>query len=330
MSNQSNHSDIPSAIPYVFFGSATFSLYVLDELEKAGSMPSIIVTVPDKPVGRGLVMTPNAVKVWANDHNIPVLDPAKLDATFIENVQKKIGESGKIPCCIVAAYGKIIPQAVLDIPSHGMLNIHPSLLPRYRGATPIQSAMLDDVKNTGVTIMRVDTHMDHGPIVAQKAITVNEWPTYEVFEETLAREGGRLLTAILPDWIAGKVVEKEQNHAAATSTKKVVKEDGLITLDMEAFACAGNSVIADPAIIFPETQYEIFRKIQAYHVWPTVYFFLKSNGGKTARDKNSNDKKIRVKITSAEWHDNHLVIKKVIPEGKKETDFASFINSWKI
>jgi methionyl-tRNA formyltransferase len=307
-----------SVIPYIFFGSATFSLYVLNELEKAGLQPTIIVTTPDKPAGRGLAMTPTDVKVWANTRGIPVLDPAKLDVTFVEHLKKEIDEYEnskknkgiqKISCCIVAAYGTIIPQTILDISPHGTLNVHPSLLPHYRGATPIQSAMLDDVKKTGVTVMRVDARMDHGPIVAQRAITVDEWPVYEVLEETLAREGGRLLAAILPDWLAGTVTEKEQNHDVATFTRKIIKKDGLIALDMKKFATNSTAI---PAPI----QYETFRKIQAYHQWPTAYFFLENQDGTT------DNRKIRVKITSAEWRNNRLIIEKVIPEGKKETDFA--------
>jgi len=303
-----------SYIPYVFFGSATFSLYVLDELEKAGISPTIIVTTPDKPVGRGLTVTPTAVKIWAQKRSIPVFSPIKLDSDFVENIKKEIKKKNigkkekdalEIPYFVVAAYGKIIPQAVLDIPLCGTLNVHPSLLPRYRGATPIQSAMLDDVKKTGVTIMRVDALMDHGPIVAQKAITVDEWPIYEVLEETLAREGGRLLTTILPNWLAGTIIEKEQDHTIATFTKKIIKEDGLI-INTETF-------FLDQSTVSSQEQYDIFRRIQAYHQWPTVYFFWENN------------KKIRIKITSAEWHDNHLIIKKVIPEGKKEINFDLFM-----
>jgi methionyl-tRNA formyltransferase len=327
-------------ISYVFFGSSAFSLYVLDELEKAGVPPTIIVTTPDKPAGRGLAVTPTGVKVWANARGIPVLDPAKLDATFIEKLKKEVSDKEnlcgtKISCHIVAAYGKIIPQAVLDIPPRGTLNVHPSLLPLYRGATPIQSAMLDDAKKTGVTVMRVDALLDHGPIVAQKVVTVDEWPTYEALEEILAREGGRLLVEILPDWLADtaekKVKEKEQDHTAATFTTKIIKEDGLIAVDMddmETFATGsvGNEQ-ADKVVIPTKTQYEIFRKIQAYREWPTAYFFIEKNDSKKTTGTHADNKKIRVKITSVEWRDNHLVIKKVIPEGKKETDFASFIRN---
>jgi len=288
---------------YAFFGSAHFSIHVLDELEKAGMKPSLVVTTPDKPVGRGLALTPNPVKTWAVERGIPVLDPTKLDADFIVQLQQKceVKNAGeKIETFIVAAYGKIIPQAVLDIPKHKTLNVHPSLLPNYRGASPLQSAMLDDAKNTGVTIMRIDELMDHGPIVAQKKITVDEWPTYEIFEETMAREGGKLLAETMPKWVVGTITEQPQEHSTATFTKKITKEDGLIDLAADA--------------------YTNFRKIQTYHQWPTAYFFVEKNGKKT-----------RVKITRARWEKaadkstGKLIIEKVIPEGKSETDAKPYL-----
>ncbi len=282
---------------YAFFGSAQFSIYVLDELEKAGMPPSLIVTTPDKPVGRGLVLTPTPVKAWGMKRGIPVLDPAKLDADFAEKLKETCATKnagGNIETFVVAAYGKIIPQAILDIPKHKTLNVHPSLLPLYRGASPLQSAMLDDAKKTGVTIMRIDELMDHGPIVVQKEITVDEWPAYGVFEETIAREGGKLLAETLPGWIDGRIVEKPQDHAAATLTKKILKNDGLVN--------------------FADDPYLNFRKIQAYREWPTAYFFAEKNGAK-----------IRVKITEARWESGKLIIEKVIPEGKGETDAKPYL-----
>jgi methionyl-tRNA formyltransferase len=292
-----------NTINYVFFGGAEFSLYVLDELEKAGMLPTIVVTTPDKPQGRGLVLTPTPVKEWALKRGIPVSAPAKLDANFSATLYEMVKKNA-CTVFIVAAYGKIIPQSVLDIPSRKTLNVHPSLLPHYRGASPLQSAMLDDMKNTGVTIMRIDELMDHGPIVVQKKITIDEWPPYAFFEETMAREGGRLLASILPDWIAGKITETPQDENAATFTKKIKKEDGLID--------------------FATDPYSNFRKIQAYQEWPTAYFFTDKPGAKKT--------KIRVKITRARWVPStnnasagSLVIEKVIPEGKSETDAAPYL-----
>ena len=306
---------------YVFFGSAEMSVHVLDEMEKTGFLPVLIVTTPDKPKGRTLALTPTPVKIWGQAHHIPVLDPAKLDQNTVEALQTATTASN-VDLFVVAAYGKIIPQAVLDIPPHQTLNIHPSLLPLYRGAAPLQSAILDDMKNTGITVMRIDAQMDHGPVVAQKKITVSEWPPYEVFEETMAREGARLLTSIMQDWVTSKIKEREQDHALATFTRKFTKEDGLV--DIETALDTTSQHAHDSASV--ATRYALFRKIQAFHHWPTAYFFIEK---KSAGSKSSDNitQKIRVKITDAAWEDGQLVIKKVIPEGKPETDFQLFMRS---
>ena len=251
-------------------------------------MPSYIVTTHDKPTGRKLAMTPTVVKQWAIDNKIPFFDPAKLDAEFTEQLKKCESE-----VFIVASYGKIIPEAIVNMPSHGSLNIHPSLLPKYRGPSPLPTSILDDVKNTGVTIIKMDKEMDHGPIIAQKEITINEWPNYADFEENMAKEGAKLLAEVLPKWIAGEIKERVQDHSSATFTKKIIKEDGLIDLK------------ADP--------YVNFRKIQAYSEWPQAYFFINKSG-----------KQLRVKITSASYKAGALIIEKVIPEGSKEMSYKDF------
>ncbi len=277
-------------IRFAFFGSSRLSAIVLDELEKVGFMPACIVTTDDKPKGRSLEITPNVVKEWAIRKNIPLRDRASLNAS-----------DGDV--FIVASYGKIIPKSIIDMPKNKTLNIHPSLLPKYRGPSPLPTAMLDDAKNTGVTIMRLDEEMDHGPIVAQEEVIVDEWPTYEDFEEIMARKGARLLARVLPDWVAGKIVEKPQDHSLATYTKKIVKEDGLVDP-------------ADLATGAPrEKAYDLFRKIQAFHQWPQAYFFAERGG-----------KDIRVKIISAAFKDGGLVIEKVVPEGKKEMTYEAFLH----
>ncbi len=310
-------------INYVFLGSATASIYVLDELKKAGLLPVLLITTPDKPVGRGLTLTPTGVKKWGQTHDIPVLDPVSLNTEAIALIRKSLeGKLGADPfhdstevlpvVFIVAAYGKIIPQALLDIPKYGTLNIHPSLLPKYRGASPLQSTILADAKETGVTIMSIDADMDHGPILIQEKVTINEWPMYEAYEEMMFRRGGRTLAGILPDWIAGNIKPREQDHAAATFTKKIVKEDGLVEF---------TDIVSGST----ETQYMIFRKIQAFHEWPQVYFFIPRP---TTTDIAANTPRTRVKITKASWSDNKLAIEKVIPEGKKETDYATFLKNF--
>ncbi len=277
-------------ISFTFFGTSDFSVYTLDALKNAGFLPSHIVTTPDSPQGRKLIITPTKVKVWAIENNIPFTQPESLKSEETLNELKNYQSD----VFVVASYGKIIPQNILDIPKHKTLNIHPSLLPKLRGASPIQTAILQEEK-TGVTIMRLDDKMDHGPIVAQRELDSENWLTdYATLEKTLGQMGGELLAEILPDWINGKIEEKEQDHEKATYTKKIEKSDGLISLD--------------------DTAEKNLRKILAYSVWPGSFFFTKSKG-----------KDIRVIITEAKIVDGKLEIVKVIPESKKEMYYRDFL-----
>lgn len=276
-------------VQYAFFGSSRFSVIVLDELEKLGIVPAYTVSTPDKPVGRKLTLTPNPVKIWAESRGIPCLTPAKLDDACVTALR----ERGNMDFYVVASYGRIIPGQVIDMPRYKTLNIHPSLLPHYRGASPLQSAMLADDKHTGVTIMRIDEQMDHGPIVSQNEVAVSEWPTYEEFEETMARKGAHLLTETMQRIALGERLEREQDHTKATYTKKTTKEDGLLDLSGD--------------------QYLAFRKIQAYHQWPQAYFM-----------HTKDSRQLRIKVTAASFRDKKLVIEKVIPEGGKEMTLKDF------
>lgn len=152
-------------IKYAYFGTDGFAVAILDELKKADLLPELIVTNPDKPKGRKLVMTPPEVKVWADENGIKTLQPEKLDEDFINSLKKDEWD-----LFVVASYGKIIPEEIINLPKHKTLNVHPSLLPLYRGPSPIESAILDDSKETGVTIMRMDKKMDHGPILNQEFV----------------------------------------------------------------------------------------------------------------------------------------------------------------
>ncbi|MFT5179850.1 MAG: methionyl-tRNA formyltransferase [Candidatus Paceibacteria bacterium] len=272
----------------VFFGTDSFSVTVLNELKAKDFAPDLIITVPDRPKGRKLILTPSEAKVWAKENDIPTMEPEVLDEEFVNKLKEKEWD-----LFITASYGKIIPQSVLDIPTKGPLNVHPSLLPLYRGASPIESAMLDDMKETGVTIMLMDAKMDHGSILNQEVVEFDEWPKKKEVEDNLAKLGGQLLCQTIPLWINGDIEEQEQDHEMATFTKKIKKEDGLIDLD-------GNTK-------------ESYLKIKALNPWPGTFYFVKKG-----------DKEIRVKITDASFIKGKFKILKVIPEGKKEMDFDVF------
>jgi methionyl-tRNA formyltransferase len=267
----------------VFFGTDYVSICILEELKKNSFLPDLIVTQPDKPQGRKMIVTPPDVKVWADENNIQTLQPEVFDEDFINEITKQDWD-----LFIVASYGKIIPNKVLEIPKYKTLNIHPSLLPKYRGPTPAEQAILDDSKETGVTVMRMDEKMDHGPIVKQEKVFFETWPDKQDMLKQLATLGGATLCQIIPEWIDGKIEEVEQDHTQATFTKMISKEDGLINLE--------------------EDDYKNFLKYKAYKPWPGVFFF---ENGK------------RIKITDADFINNKFIIKKIIPEGKKETTYEN-------
>ncbi len=285
-------------LKFVFFGTPNIAVYVLEELEKAGYRPSLVVTAPDKPRGRKLQLTPPEVKVWAEERSIPVLQPEKIDETFLKELERQAPQTGW-DTFIVAAYGSLLPKKLLDMPAHSVVNVHPSLLPRLRGPNPIRGAIIEDEKEVGVSIMLLDEKIDHGPLLAQEKIDLKSLPEFEkdgwpphgrVLDECLARAGGVLLAHILPGWISGNITPQEQDHDSATFTHKVTKEDGLLDLN------------DDP--------YKNLLKIRAYEGWPGTHFFK--------------DEK-RVKIVDAEMRDGKLRILRVIPEGKKEINYSDFL-----
>jgi|CXWK01.1.fsa_nt_gi methionyl-tRNA formyltransferase len=294
-------------IKWAFFGSSHFSVLVLNELESLGALPQLIVTTPDKPRGRGLKVEPGEVRAWAEARNIPVLAPASLRGETGETFVHDTSERGPWDTFLIASYGKIVPATVLNIPARGTLNIHPSLLPKLRGPSPIESAILSE-NETGVTIMQVDEQVDHGPIVATRPVAFSEWPPYfKDTESTLAREGAKLFAEVLPGWVAGEISAQEQNHSAATFTKKFEKDDLQINLS--------SSASADDSLTLVEKN---LRKIRAFSENRGAFYFQKSGV-----------KEIRVIVTRAHIENGKLIIKKVKPEGKNEMGYEDFLRGVK-
>jgi methionyl-tRNA formyltransferase len=286
-----------SPTPFIFFGTPNFAVGVLEELEKRGFLPSLVITALDKPRGRKLVITPPEAKVWAEKRGIPVFQPEKLNTPEVISKLKEVGAE----LFIVVAYGKLIPKSIIEIPKYGMINVHPSLLPKLRGASPLASSILLENK-TGVTILLVDEEMDHGAVIAEKEIIswendLNLLPKESILENMLAKEGGQMLAESIPKYISGELIPKPQEHEKATFTKKIAKEDGLLNLN-------------DPAE-------KNLRKIRAFDTWPRAHFFHEVNG-----------KKIRVIITDAEIQEGKLIIKKVLPEGGKEIAYEEFLRRY--
>ncbi|MBI3573509.1 methionyl-tRNA formyltransferase [Candidatus Kaiserbacteria bacterium] len=269
-----------------FFGTPYFAVYVLDELEHAGISPQLVVTVPDKPAERGLEMKAPAVKLWAEKNAIPFIQPEKLETKQL----------GGFDFFVVAAYGKLLPKEILDLPRFGTLNVHPSLLPKFRGPSPIEAQILNDVKEVGVSIILLDEEADHGPILAQKTISLPEPIGRKALEEILWHQGGKLLAETILPYMQGRLKPQEQAHAEATFTPKLSKKDGLLDLSGDAR--------------------KNYLKYLAYEGWPGTYFFAKRFG-----------KEVWVKITNALYQNGKFTPTKIIPEGKKEMEYADFARS---
>ncbi|TSD05144.1 MAG: methionyl-tRNA formyltransferase [Parcubacteria group bacterium Greene0714_36] len=311
---QETHSNID----ILFFGTSRFAVPVLEALVTHGYRIAGVVTRPDERAGRKCLLTPPPVKVTAVAHGIPVFQPKKLDVRdFTE---------GKIPQAdvfIVVAYGKIIPKAILDMPRLGALNIHPSLLPRWRGPAPIQYAILHGDAETGVTIMQMDEEMDHGPILASSKFQVlNSKFVYKELYDILARMGAELLLETLPRWLKGNITPIPQDESGATYSKILMRGDGRID--------------------WKKSAREIERMTRAFHPWPGAWTIWTRDGTP-----------LRVRIEEADaidappqkgsaghvWRDaghpllvrtgdGSLVIKKIGAEGRRVLGAEDFIRGY--
>lgn len=265
-----------------FFGTPDVSAKILSDLVNSGFQVSLVITQQDRPVGRKQIITPPEVKITAMELGITVLQPEKLDESFIENIKD-------FDLGIVVAYGKIIPEKVINTFKKGMINVHYSLLPKWRGASPVENAILNGDKETGVSIQKLVYELDAGPIISEKKISLDNEITGLELRDELTRVGSDLLIEILPGYLEDKINLKEQNHEEATFCKKIKKEHGEIDLTAN--------------------QEAIWRKYRAYYGWPGVFFF------------NKNGK--RIKVTEATFIDGKFVVNKAIPEGKKEIEIKN-------
>ncbi len=183
-----------------------------------------VVTQPDRPKGRDLKLQFSPVKEVAISADLPVLQPEKArHESFIEELKRFEPE-----LIAVAAYGQILPAAILNLPQHGCLNVHTSLLPKYRGAAPIQWAILDDEPETGVTIMKMDAGLDTGDILTQAATSISPEDNAQTLHDRLAEMGAALLVRTIPDYVAGKIAPRPQPATGSSYARKITKEDGRI------------------------------------------------------------------------------------------------------
>ena len=215
---------VPASLRVIFFGTPEFAGPSLDALTQSGHRVVAVVSQPDRPKGRGQQLQPTPTRVIAEARGIPLLQPAKIrDEAFLQQVRGLDPDLG-----VVVAFGRILPDALLAIPRLGMINVHASILPRYRGAAPIQRAVLAGDAETGVTIMRVVTELDAGPTFSVGSLPIAAHATSGEVEAALAPLGAALLLPVVDDLAAGRASETPQDHGAATHAAKITKAEGTI------------------------------------------------------------------------------------------------------
>lgn len=332
-------------IKVIFLGTPEFAVPILKKLAQSEFKPVAVFCAPDKPVGRKQILTPPPVKVATQELGIPVFQPANKS-----ELTKLVAEQ-KPDLIISAAYGIIIPKEVLDAPKYGCLNIHPSLLPKYRGASPIQAAILNGDTKTGVSIFKMDEGIDAGPIIAAEEIDLGEAasfslpathprpappaggtpafaqslpprPTTPELSKILSELGADLLLKILPDWLAGQIQAKPQDDSQAVYAPQIKKEDGQIDWQKSAA--------------------QIERQIRAFDPWPGSYsiYPLSEPIGRveglklkilsaSVSEKNFDQQPGEIFIEGnnvfVQTGNGSLQIEKLQLEGGKSQDTASFI-----
>lgn len=273
--------------PFLYFGTPYVARDTLAYLVEHGYRPLAVVTSPDAPRGRGLTLTPSETKAYALTENLPVHTPEKLTDDVIEEL-RAYGAS----YAIVVAYGKILPQKLIDAFPLGILNIHYSLLPKYRGASPVEEALKQGETVTGVALQQMVYELDAGDVLAVRETPIAPTETTRELRPRLVTLGAELLVETLPSFEEGTVSRTPQQHAEATFSKKIRKDMGELDLNGDAL--------------------QNWNRYRAYAESPGTYFFMEKDG-----------KRIRIKVRTAELVDGAFVPLRVVPEGKTETDFGS-------
>ncbi len=333
-----------SKLTLAYFGTPGFSAYFLEKLLTDKDLPieiKLVVTQPDRPVGRKRITTPSPVKIISEKYGIKVFERRDLFSNNVvgprlhnrrgDDVRKEIPSDQQDPSlkdidlALLFAYGEIIPPNILALPKMGFWNIHPSLLPKFRGASPIAyPLMLGDIK-TGVTLIQMDEELDHGPILVQKQILItpsDRRPDLEIKLSDLAYKMFKKLILEVQTALLSKLPNINQNHSLATFTRRLTKQDGFVPFH-EPLATSyippiikqyyeTNNLTYDSRL---PTHDLILRHFRALHPWPGLWTLVKING-----------REMRLKITDVDLKG----INKVQLEGKNEVDFTTFQKAYKI
>ena len=301
----------------IFFGTPDFAAVILKALIDSDYDIAAVFTQPDKKVGRKQEVAISPVKDLALKNKIEIFQPQNLrDIKFVEEI-KKINPD----LFVVAAYGKILPKEILEIPKFGAINVHGSLLPKYRGASPVQCAILAGEKETGITLMRMNEKMDEGDILVQKKIKIEKNDTTDTLMKKMAELGSKMAVGSIPDLISWKIKPARQDHSKATYCKPVKKEEGRVDWN--------------------NTAEEIYRKWRAYFPWPGIFSDLK------IRNQQKRLKLLKIEIvpnsetgekpgkivkynqeTAVQAKKGLVILKKIQLEGKKEMDVNEFLRGF--
>lgn len=290
----------------IFMGTADFAVPILEYLIKSTNV-TLVVTQPDKEVGRDKVLSCSPIKKVAIENHIDVFQPIKIRENF--EIISEINPDIIITC----AYGQIIPKAILDIPKYGCINVHASLLPKYRGAAPIQWSLLNGEKETGVTLMYMDEHMDTGDMIARAVYEIKEADNVGTLHDNLSNIGAKLLKDNLPSIINGTNERTSQDETLATYAPMIKREDEMLN--------------------FNEPGEKVINKIRAFNPWPLAYFKLNNKDIKVIKAKfipknvsNANKLMNNKKEMLITCLDGYIKMEMIKPAGKKEMPASSYLN----
>jgi methionyl-tRNA formyltransferase len=303
-------------IKVIFAGTPEFAVPYLEGLFNDQDFSIIgVLTQPDKPVGRKQELTPSPIKVLAERHNLNIWQPEKICGNV--EVMEQLKKAGA-DVLVVVAYGQILPQELLDLFSLGAINVHPSLLPKYRGASPVQSAVLNGDEKTGISIMLMDEKMDHGPILIQEEISLNGTETSESLLETLSKRGVPLLIESIKKYSTKEIVGCEQKHELATFCRMINKEEARIDWDKSA--------------------QEINNAVRGFYAWPIAWTTLNGQRFKIFPPVEAVDGLPEAEIGQIRVVEGEILVQcgkdvlklnKVQLEGKKEMTAKELLNGLK-